>query len=763
MLRRTLLVLVPVALLACATSAVVVDAASAATLTVNTTLDGAGPGACSLRGAIQAVDSPGASNSGCAAAAFGANTIVLGVGTYELGGNFASPTPLIAGFTLNIASNVTDLTIVGTGEPRTTIDATQLANRPFTIASGANVTIENLTINGGHAPAGSSGAAGTAGTGVGATGGAGANGGAVLNAGTLSLQNVAITNSVAGAGGAGGAGAGVTGATGATGATGTTGFSGGPGGSGGSGGGIYNTGTLTLTGATLANDTSGAGGTGGAGTGVQAPPSLAASGGPGGAGGSAGTGGGLADAGGTVTVTDSTLRADSGGVGGTGGTGGAGGGGGGGGLAGVGTATSGIGGTGGPGGAGGGLAASGDQLNIVNSTFASNSTGAGGTGGASGSGPFALAGGIGGDGGDGGAVALGAGAGTSLQSVTIAGNTVGQGGAAGAANGPYAVSVAGSSGAGGGIAAHGTATAIQNSLLASNLHGSCSGALTDNGHNLSFGDSSCPASFLSANPDLGPLQDNGGAAETIAPQAGSPVINAVPASGAGCPATDERGVGRPVGAGCDIGAYEVAPPVLTAIGPTALTATGASITLKLTPNAGAAAVQLQYGTTTKYTSTPKRATGSGVTGQLIGFNLSSLTPGTKYHYKVTITTPDGSTGSSDQTFTTRKPGISGLKVKPGGFTPESKGGPIATKGGTTVRYKAGAPQKTTFTVERCTGAKRCKRLGSFSRNDSLGANSFHFTGRLHSKALKPGQYKLLATPSVGRVKGKTVSATFTIT
>ncbi|MHB8691102.1 MAG: choice-of-anchor Q domain-containing protein [Solirubrobacteraceae bacterium] len=749
MLRRTLLVLVPVALLACATSAVVVDTASAATLRVNTTFDLTGPGSCSLRDAIQAVDSPGANNGGCAPAAFGANTIVLDNGIYQLAPGLVPPT----NSTLNIASNVTNLTIIGTGEPTTTIDATSLGNRPFTIASGANVTIENLTINGGHAPAGSSGAAGTAGGGVGATGGAGANGGAILNAGTLSLQYVAITNSVAGAGGAGGAGAGVTGATGATGATGTTGFSGGPGGAGGSGGGIYNTGTLTLTGASLANDTAGAGGTGGAGgAGLGLPATSAASGGPGGAGGGAGTGGGLADAGGTVTVTDSTLRADAGGTGGTGGAGGSGG------LAGVGPATSGIGGTGGLGGAGGGLAAAGDQLNIVNSTLASNSAGPGGTGGASGNGPVALAGGIGGNGGDGGAIELGSGAGTTLQSLTIAGNTVGQGGAAGAANGPYALSVSGSPGAGGGIAAHGTSTAIQNSLLASNLHGNCSGTLTDSGHNLSFGDSSCPASFLGTDPDLGPLQNNGGPALTIALQAGSPAINAVPSSGAGCPATDERGVARPVGAGCDIGAYEVAPPVLKSVGASKVTGSGAIVTVSLTPNAGTAAVQLLSGTTTQYTSKPHMATASGVTGQTVVVTLSSLKPGTKYHYKVAVATPDGTATGVDQTFTTLKPGLAKLKLKPAAFA--------AGGHGTTVSYTASEKQTTTFQVQTC-GARKgkqvCDKVGSFKHGDSAGPNHVQFTGRIGKKKLRPGSYRLLATPSANRAKGKAVSATFTIT
>ena len=55
---------------------------------------------------------------------------------------------------------------------------------------------------------------------------------------------------------------------------------------------------------------------------------------------------------------------------------------------------------------------------------------------------------------------------------------------------------------------------------------------------------------------LGPLQDNGGPTETHLPLTGSPVIDA---GSPDCPlpATDQRGVARPEGAACDIGAVEV--------------------------------------------------------------------------------------------------------------------------------------------------------------------------------------------------------------
>src|SRR5438270_852021 len=114
--------------------------AGAATLTVTSGFDEniAGDGACSLREAVLAVDSPGSANGDCAPAAFGANTIVLGPQTYFLGGASAP-----AHGELQIAPTVTSLTIVGAGEGKTAIDGGQLGNRVFDVASGATLTLQS--------------------------------------------------------------------------------------------------------------------------------------------------------------------------------------------------------------------------------------------------------------------------------------------------------------------------------------------------------------------------------------------------------------------------------------------------------------------------------------------------------------------------------------------------------------------------------------------------------------------------------------------
>jgi len=57
---------------------------------------------------------------------------------------------------------------------------------------------------------------------------------------------------------------------------------------------------------------------------------------------------------------------------------------------------------------------------------------------------------------------------------------------------------------------------------------------------------------------LAPLADNGGPTDTHALIKGSPGVDAAPVD-SDCPATDQRGIARPQGGGCDIGAFELEP------------------------------------------------------------------------------------------------------------------------------------------------------------------------------------------------------------
>lgn len=138
------------------------------------------------------------------------------------------------------------------------------------------------------------------------------------------------------------------------------------------------------------------------------------------------------------------------------------------------------------------------------------------------------------------------------------------------------VTLAGNSAAaGGGISnGQGLLFTVHDSIVGSNLAtagpSDCLGSFTSAGYNL---ESAADCAFAAAgdrqrrNPQLQPLAANGGPTSTMALNPGSPAIDAGDPS---CPppGTDQRGVNRPQGARCDIGAFEAvgtvplpAPPV----------------------------------------------------------------------------------------------------------------------------------------------------------------------------------------------------------
>ncbi len=122
---------------------------------------------------------------------------------------------------------------------------------------------------------------------------------------------------------------------------------------------------------------------------------------------------------------------------------------------------------------------------------------------------------------------------------------------------------------GGGIAVAGGSVTVSKSILSGNTVGNCLGVVTNGGNNISndstcgFGSSTGAHSQTigdNANPMLDPsgLLSHGGPTETIALQSGSPAIDAiVPAQ---CPTTDQRGALRPALGqnACDMGAFEFA-------------------------------------------------------------------------------------------------------------------------------------------------------------------------------------------------------------
>jgi hypothetical protein len=116
---------------------------------------------------------------------------------------------------------------------------------------------------------------------------------------------------------------------------------------------------------------------------------------------------------------------------------------------------------------------------------------------------------------------------------------------------------------GGGITQYsgGTSTWTNNLLTLNNgTDGNChfTGTMTSAGGNLAYPDGctfNAAGDPAPADPQLGALTDNGGPTRTMALPSGSPAVNA--GVSAGCAPIDQRGVTRPQGPACDIGAYEL--------------------------------------------------------------------------------------------------------------------------------------------------------------------------------------------------------------
>jgi uncharacterized repeat protein (TIGR01451 family) len=141
-----------------------------------------------------------------------------------------------------------------------------------------------------------------------------------------------------------------------------------------------------------------------------------------------------------------------------------------------------------------------------------------------------------------------------LTNSTIANNTVT--GAPTSSGGGLAISSSSAS----------VTTSVTNTIIFGNtVNGAeqdCFGVVAPTSANNLTGDASClftdAGSAQTADAGLGALDDNGGPTNTLALRYDSPAVDK--GTDTGCPAIDQRGISRPQGTACDIGAFEVVPP-----------------------------------------------------------------------------------------------------------------------------------------------------------------------------------------------------------
>lgn len=149
-----------------------------------------------------------------------------------------------------------------------------------------------------------------------------------------------------------------------------------------------------------------------------------------------------------------------------------------------------------------------------------------------------------------------------LENVTVSGNSANNsGGGLDLRAGAELIHVTvanNSANQGGGLRSRSNSVSLANTIVADNPTNSGSqirGTITALGTNLVEGGcSGCTGTDLTGDPSLLPLALNGGETRTHALDAASIAIDAADAA-FGLP-TDQRGVGRPIGPGFDIGAYE---------------------------------------------------------------------------------------------------------------------------------------------------------------------------------------------------------------
>ena len=294
-----------------------------------------------------------------------------------------------------------------------------------------------------------------------------------------------------------------------------------------------------------------------------------------------------------------------------------------------------------------------------------------------------------------------------------------------------------------------------------------SGPITDLGYNLST-DGSCGFSATgsqnnvpAASLALGPLNNNGGPTQTQALGLTSIAVDAIPLNGGACAAgatVDQRGVSRPQGAGCDVGAYELLVPTVTPANASAQdVAAGVTLSATVTTSCGTSGTYCPIVGEGTVTFTVTDA-GSNVVGTPVSQAVSSGAASASYNphglapgsYTITAAYTDAagnfadSAGTSTLTITAGPPAT--VTLAPGSTT-NTVGTPVTETA--TVEDALGYPVADGTTVNfTVTGITTT----SGSATTTNGQASFSYG------AILPGTDTLTATAQ----GGTTPSATATI-
>jgi hypothetical protein len=214
--------------------------------------------------------------------------------------------------------------------------------------------------------------------------------------------------------------------------------------------------------------------------------------------------------------------------------------------------------------------------------------------------------------------------------------------------------------------------------------------------------------------------------------------------------------------------------------PTGLSGTAGvdSASISFTPAAPSTPPVTSY-TVTAY---PGHEQGFGATSPV---TVTGLQPNTAYTFAVSAASAAGrSSGSAPSAPLTTLavpagmtlPALSALRLSLVSFFAAGAGG----RTGTEISYSDSAAATSTIVVLRvrsgvqhagscvirgASAGKRCTSLllvGSFTNADVVGANKFHFSGRVGAHALHAGLYQVRITPSLDGLAGNTLMSEFDV-
>jgi hypothetical protein len=299
---------------------------------------------------------------------------------------------------------------------------------------------------------------------------------------------------------------------------------------------------------------------------------------------------------------------------------------------------------------------------------------------------------------------------------------------------------------------------------------------------------------------LGPLQNNGGPTDTMLPAADSPVLDSGKRNDGACGGLDQRGVPRPQGAGCDIGAVERAngPSASTPV-VSNVTATSATVSASADTGFIGGGFWFGYDGGGANVTLPAQSLSAGLVAQPVSATLIGLTPATAYRVRLVVHTVLGDATSVDAAFTTPTPGsgpgsapqILGARLTHARFRVSPRATAVSARArtplplGTRFTFTLSALAKVKISIthagsglrsgHRCVApttklrrahARRCTRTiadGTLTRAHlKAGKASVPFSGRIGRRALRPGRYTATISATNGSGSTKPVRLRFTI-